>query len=951
MKQISKLLLATVIITLASMTSLWAQPKPVEVNPYGERPIIIPVPSSVEGIDVPVFTINDWYYKENADEKVYSSTSIPSDFSKYKMEKAVWGHRTPNSITAFMQEISVPSNFDGKRIIVRFNGTTHETSLYVNGKFVRSHWGSYGSWTADITDYVKCGQTALITLRMDQRPIGLASFVRYSGNIYEDSQLYAVPQHYIQRLRLKTEFDENYKNATLILWLKTNSIERGKIVISLSDKNGKKIATSPSVITLPDNLDEFTYSLSVPKPLKWDAEHPNLYKMTLSLTDAKGRVIETIQKNVGFRELERRGNKMFVNGQEVKFRGVWGADSAKQMRNLNINHVRHKYMTEKMLDSCDVYGVYVLHENSVDFAKFRNGQHPKYANQWLFLLADMMERDFCHPSVVMWGLGNESFNDDFTLQTHKYAKFDDQSRQTMFSWANRISPDQEVPYDVYSFHYGSFSKPDFDASRYETALWHSRSLLYDRKDVPEMPVLFDESSHVVISRQEAQRDPNVRNFWGESIKKCWEQCWNTDGALGLDQFGMFTDMPNWDMPEQWLTRKAFSPFVIETRSYSNPGLGKGLSIEVENRFSHTNLSELTILWNVGEESGKVKGPNVDPREKGVFTIPYTNFHNGDIVELAVLRADGYQVDEYKLEVGAEPFKIPARSIIAPKLIEDDGYIIIKGQDFTLTYDTYAGQITSVDYKGETVITGGPHLQLLRSGLSLGEYWPQSSKAYIDGSEAVIDMDVIYSPITAKYQFRIDNNGLMTVHYTITHIPDAPPVSFSIPWGSADQGGYSEVGIVFNLPGTVDRIMWDRRGLWSVYPETHVGREKGIAYKSSENSDQKQWKNLTYDFGWMGGNMYQSTTPNDFRASKENIRTASILLQGKTIGVQALSEEKDAVRLESSPWSRTVTMYINNEWNYPTLGVGNYMKPPIQCTDGYQNTVYLRLIDISDEATK
>ena len=67
----------------------------------------------------------------------------------------------------------------------------------------------------------------------------------------------------------------------------------------------------------------------------------------------------------------------------------------------------------------------------------------------------------------------------------------------------------------------------------------------------------------------------------------------------------------------------------------------------------------------------------------------------------------------------------------------------------------------------------------------------------------------------------------------------------------------------------------------------------------------------------------------------------MLLAGKASGIQALSEERDAVRLEAARADGPVTLIINNEWNYPTLGIGNYMKPPIRCTDGYTNTVYLR----------
>ena len=132
----------------------------------------------------------------------------------------------------------------------------------------------------------------------------------------------------------------------------------------------------------------------------------------------------------------------------------------------------------------------------------------------------------------------------------------------------------------------------------------------------------------------------------------------------------------------------------------------------------------------------------------------------------------------------------------------------------------------------------------------------------------------------------------------------------------------------------------------MYPEDHIGRERGTAYKSPEGLDQTKWKNLAYDFNWMGGSLARSTVSNDFRASKEYIRTADALLEGSTLGVRVLSEERDAVRLAVGRGG-DISLYINNEWNYPTLGVGNWMKPPILCGEGYTNTVHLRLFDAAE----
>ena len=933
-------------LLLAAAPAAQAQFLPVEENPYGQRPVIIPVPDHVAGVAHPVLSLDEgWLRKESPQADFYAQRSHPAGFEPFTLVDPVWATRTPDAVVGFWRTVRIPEAFAGQRSILRFDGTAHAARLWVNGRPVRSHWGSYTSWTADITDFVTPGQDAVLALELDERPAGLAAFVRFSADIHGSVRLYAVPQTHFQRLRVHTDFDADLRDARLTLWMKFPEQSRGSVQLSLTGPDGKRAAVSPGSIRLPEGTDEFRYAFTVRRPVKWDAEHPNLYRLTLTLKGPDGKVLEVLERKVGFRKIERRGNQLFVNGQEVKFRGIWGPDSIGHVRYLNANHIRHKYATEALLDSCDRLGVYVLHENPVDFAKFRDGESPAYAHQWLELLADMMERDYSHPSVVMWGLGNESFHGDYVLQTHRYAKFDDPDRQTMFSWANRIRPDEEIPYDIYSFHYGPFADPSFDPSSYGVSIWHSPSLLLERRDAPAMPVMIDESTHVVISSEEAGRDPNVRNFWGESIKEAWDRSYHTKGSLGLDQFGMFTDMPAWDMPEQWLMRKAYSPFVIRERAYANPGAGKPLEIEVENRFSHTNLREVSIVWKVGSRSGRIPGPDAAPGQTARFRIPYTDFRDGDTVELAIRRADGFQVDEYRLEVGRKPFRIPAPEGPAPVLQEKDGYITITGQDFVLTFDRYAGQITSLVHRGETVLTGGPHLQLLRSGLSTGEFWPQSVSARTEGNEAVIDLDVIYSPIAAAFSIRIDGKGRMAVSYTIKRIPDPAPRSTTLPWQGADLGGYSEVGVTFSLPRDVDRIRWDRKGLWTTYPEDHPGREQGIAYKTVEHPAPRSWKDLDYDFNWMGGTLSRpSRVSNDFRASKEYIRTADVLLKDSVRGIRVLSEEKDAVRLGVQPYNGTLTLYVNNLWNYPTLGVGNWMKPAITVGEGYSNTVYLGLIN-------
>lgn len=96
-----------------------------------------------------------------------------------------------------------------------------------------------------------------------------------------------------------------------------------------------------------------------------------------------------------------------------------------------------------------------------------------------------------------------------------------------------------------------------------------------------------------------KHDPNVHNFWGESMKLFWERIFLTKGALGSYVFGLWMQDVYIDKPEYWLVKKAFSPIRIDDGPLANPGRGNPLIIPVKNWFYHTNLNELNVRWIVG----------------------------------------------------------------------------------------------------------------------------------------------------------------------------------------------------------------------------------------------------------------------------------------------------------------------------------------------------------------
>ena len=185
-------------------------------------------------------------------------------------------------------------------------------------------------------------------------------------------------------------------------------------------------------------------------------------------------------------------------------------EEARAYKNANINFIRtsHYPVSEHMLDACDELGIYVEQETAVCFQGPWADVASKYED-YLPQFAEMIERDRNRPSILIWSLGNESNYDKIAAQSggnaiqaeKDYLSDVDTSRPCIFSFPNTGEPGDLA--DIYSVHYASVSGG-----------------LGSSKD--SKPTLHDEFAHIpCYNLDELQRDVNVRNFWGESIKIGW----------------------------------------------------------------------------------------------------------------------------------------------------------------------------------------------------------------------------------------------------------------------------------------------------------------------------------------------------------------------------------------------------------------------------------------------
>lgn len=889
------------------------------------RPRLNPLPQQTGNLTVSQLSLNgaDWKLNLEPDEYFYDPAS---DYSSWQDINVPMEIEAGEHEYAYSRILHIPADWQQQRIFVRFDGANCYARVFVNGVFIRDHYGGFVSWDCEITDHIVPGQDNRLVIGLTDKPHEINPFHR--GGLIRDVTMYAVPETYLARLHVETVFDADYVNATLIVSAALAG-GSGSLAIKLTSPSGEIIQLDP--LTGEAERD-MVGRYVIPNPMKWDSEHPYLY--TLSAMVIVDEICQEVaEKRIGFREIERRGSEVFINGDLLKLRGinrhdihpVTGRSITRELveqdvllfKQANINFIRTSHYPPRpdFLDLCDRYGIYVEDEIAVSFLGYgvwRTESDPAYTSCYMDQLAEMIERDRSHPSVIIWSLANESHWGENLAMMNAYARKEDPSRLTIFSYPLTQNEDDE-PTDIWSVHYDRWDRNLTDLTD-----CHRRSI----REPANIPVLHDESTHIpCYDRAELQRDPGVRDFWGETIYRFWDRLWETSGALGCAIWAGIDDTRennqawSWGIidgwrrmkPEYWHTRKGFSPIRLLDQPQAQ---GDVIVLSIHNRFNHTNLSEIRVDWKLADATGECQGPNVPPRGKGVLVIP-AHYRSGEQISLTFTDPFGFQVEEALYTLDERKSLLPRLTGGEPSVERTVDTLRISGKSFSITFSTKTGLIVE-GYDRETlVLSGGPALNLV--GLPLGPWQLDTLDAGLADRCAKVTIEGGYGKVKVRFVIRIDVEGLMETTYTVTDMPFPSPREVALTSSiTSHSGGYHEAGIYFVVPRALDSLRWKRKGLWNVYPDWHIARLKGVTPKFNPQGsnllhrrpewdwqmDERDWTQFgTYEIGRRGTRDFTSTKPSILRASMENSGAA----------FTALSDGSDAVRMELDFNARNIVL--------------------------------------------
>jgi len=365
-----------------------------------------------------------------------------------------------NHVGYYRRNIEIPADWKGDQVIVHFGSVSCAMYLWVNGKFVGYSEDNKLECEFDITPYIKAGQENLLALQVfrmaDGHYLEDQDYFRYSG-ICRDSYLYARGQKTrFEDIRVIGDLENDYRDGVLTIMASVKG--SGTVDFELKDAEGKvQASTSVASAALKKGV-----TLKVPNAKAWSAEVPNLYKLTATLK-AGGKVIDVIPVNVGFRHIEISNkvagvNQLLVNGQPILIKGADRHEldpdggyvisrermlqDVLEMKKMNLNAVRtcHYPDDSYFYDLCDKYGLYMVAEANLESHGMGYGDETLAKNP-IFALAHLernqrnVQRNFNHPSIIVWSLGNEAGYGPNFEAAYDWVKAEDPSRLCQYEQA------------------------------------------------------------------------------------------------------------------------------------------------------------------------------------------------------------------------------------------------------------------------------------------------------------------------------------------------------------------------------------------------------------------------------------------------------------------------------------------------------------------------------------
>ncbi len=301
-----------------------------------------------------------------------------------------------------------------KTVILEFDGVYMKSTVLLNGEEVGGRIYGYSRFHVDLSGRLRIGQQNEIKVLVDNTQTPNSRWYSGSG-IYRNVRLLTAGRQHIapDGVRVLTR---SIHPAVLQVDVRAVDADSLQIVTEIL-LDGQVVAGGRGA----------SCQIEVPDARLWDADHPHLYDVRVTLQD-QGRIVDEARLRTGIRSLAWNAEQgLLVNGQAVKLRGgcihhdngPLGACSfekaerrkMKIMKAAGFNAIRtaHNPASQALLDACDEVGMYVMHE-AFDTWRLKKTDYDYglyFDAEWEKDVTAMVAASWNHPAVILYSIGNE----------------------------------------------------------------------------------------------------------------------------------------------------------------------------------------------------------------------------------------------------------------------------------------------------------------------------------------------------------------------------------------------------------------------------------------------------------------------------------------------------------------------------------------------------------------
>ena len=795
----------------------WEIPELTSMNRLRPRSNLIPYPAEEKALDLkpaqsPWYKLLDgkWsfaYHKkpedvtaaeiaDDTDTSKWDKIQVPGDFCTqgyshphytnvqmpFKNQPPVVPKENPTGV--YRTSFKLTAAWLKRRTVLHIGSAESMAWIYLNGELIGMTTDSRLPSEFDLSAKVRAGvnNLAVVCIRWSA-----SSYVEdqdhwMEAGLHRSVYLYSQDRLYLEDVHATAGYDVENKAGTLRVTVKTNYARQPEqndgwtVEARVYDAKGKCLTKKPLTGTgtedFRSNEYETTLETTFPGIQPWSAEIPTLYKLSVTLKDAKGKIVETTALRIGFRDVRVKDRQLLVNGQPVMIRGVnrhefdqihckyvpyeTSVQDILLLKRFNFNAVRtcHYPDDSSWYDLCDEYGIYLVDEANIE-------AHDNYQTlcrdhawraQFMERGSRMVVRDKNHPSVIIWSLGNETGIGENHIALADWIRAYDPSRPLHYEGAmhGRWAQGAGIFGTPISHRATDIINPMYSALRDIEG--------FVTKVPDDRPFIMCEYSHAM-----GNSCGNLRDYWDLFYKYhglqggfIWD--WVEQGVLTKDEQGRpfwgyggdFGDFPNdvnfccngmvqpdrTPKPQMWDFKHIVQPVV-----FAAADLEKG-TVAVTNRDYFQSADWLTATWTVEVEgrpvaSGKLPALDIAPQQTKTLSLQGYDFAklpklapgeeaflfiSANTKKACAWAEAGHQIawdqlplplpvdDKLELREPEALSEDPVPIQVIPSR-KDDSLAEVAAGPVTASVDLKNGLLCTLDVQGKPLIVNGPEFTL------------------------------------------------------------------------------------------------------------------------------------------------------------------------------------------------------------------------------------------------